>query len=312
MPKFEAAIAHGPASNPLQVPAERPADGVVDMQTVTSISGGKTSSYMALKYPTDLYVFALVRSNHPELAPTNSSLLAYCEDKSPGFIGTYEAPETLQALREVEQMIGSEIKWLSAEYALEDYVFGATDVPNYRSGKPYLYNKRTRFCTIEQKIKPISRYCWLNSDGNPVVQNIGFRWDEPGRVEGWNCGNDVSKIATSCGMKPTDRWEYQNIEWRVSDFPLYRDRVTKLDVLKFWENKSVTFPDISNCVMCPIHQDSELRKQRKLYPKHYAVAVAQESAVEGHYFGSRSIVERTEDPGFDQPSLFSCLCSDSK
>ena len=35
MPKFEAKIAHGPASNPLQVPiqvpAERPADGIVDM-----------------------------------------------------------------------------------------------------------------------------------------------------------------------------------------------------------------------------------------------------------------------------------------
>ena len=31
MPKFEAAIAHGPASNPIQAPAERPADGVVDM-----------------------------------------------------------------------------------------------------------------------------------------------------------------------------------------------------------------------------------------------------------------------------------------
>lgn len=32
----------------------------LNLQTITSISGGKPSAYMALHYPTDLYVFACV------------------------------------------------------------------------------------------------------------------------------------------------------------------------------------------------------------------------------------------------------------
>tara|TARA_R110002167_G_scaffold149168_1_gene342383 strand:- start:9066 stop:9206 length:141 start_codon:yes stop_codon:yes gene_type:complete len=33
------------------------------MKTVNSLSGGKTSSYMAVHYPADYNIFALIRTN---------------------------------------------------------------------------------------------------------------------------------------------------------------------------------------------------------------------------------------------------------
>ena len=280
------------------------------MLSTTSVSGGKTSAYMALHYPTDSYIFACVRSNHPELAPTDKSLIAYCQSKLPGFIGTYEAPETLQALRHLEQMLGQEITWISADYSLEDYVFGVTDLPGYRSKKPRLYDKRTRFCTIQQKIMPIAQWCYMHGAGEPVLQNIGFRWDEPERVEKWKCENDKTRLPVACGLTSENKWKYEEIGWRISDFPLYRDRVKSRHIREFWWDKPINFPEISNCVMCPFHLDSELRAQSLRYPLHLRVAMEQEAIV-GHTFGDRPLAERIEEPRINQLGLdFSCVCSD--
>ena len=44
------------------------------MKTVNSLSGGKTSSYIAVKYPADYNVFALVRTNDKKCLYPNKKI----------------------------------------------------------------------------------------------------------------------------------------------------------------------------------------------------------------------------------------------
>lgn len=66
--------------------------------SVTSLSGGKTSSYMALHYPTDYNVFALVTIEAPSCSPKDKELVKWVSDKiGKDFIATAEDDKTLGA-----------------------------------------------------------------------------------------------------------------------------------------------------------------------------------------------------------------------
>lgn len=54
----------------------------MSMKTVTSVSGGKTSAMMALEFPTDHYIFAVVLTDHKLSAPKDKGLLRECQDRS--------------------------------------------------------------------------------------------------------------------------------------------------------------------------------------------------------------------------------------
>lgn len=280
------------------------------MKSVTSVSGGKTSSYMAIKYPTDFYVFACVLTNHKQSISKDKGLVREVQSRIPHFIATHEDDKTLEIILNLEQELGKEIKWVSSEFPLEDFVNGTTDLPSYRSGKHRLFNRVTRFCTVEQKIKPIAQYChyFLSQEQEPVLMNIGFRWDEPKRVESWNCTNDKIKLAKSTPMHGGN-WKYENIEWRISNFPLYQDRITNDVIRSYWDRRGWDFPEISNCRFCPFHTDVQLQRQAIDHPENLQWWLEIESMT-GNTFGDRPLVDRLQQPLLDVFWEKSCSCTD--
>lgn len=118
------------------------------MKTVNSISGGKTSSYLAKHYPADYNIFSLVRIEDLRCMPKDKGLIKLVSDKiGMEFIATAESDQTLKVVLDLEQLIGSEITWLTGE-TFEQI-----------TSRGFLPNQRTRFCTTEMKIKPIANFC---------------------------------------------------------------------------------------------------------------------------------------------------------
>lgn len=279
------------------------------MKTITSVSGGKTSCYMALHYPTDYYVFAVVLTDHAPSAPKDPGLLRECQNRIPHFVASHEADQTLLNVLKLEQELGQKIEWVAAEYSLDRFIVGTTDLPGYRVGAAMLPNSRLRFCTIEQKIKPIFWHCWRLVDGKPVLMNLGFRWDEPERVEDWNCQNDKMRFPVSAPIGGGNL-TYQEIEWRISRFPLYEDRIIHDDVRQFWQRKGWEFPDVSNCRFCFHHTEVQLQRQAVAEPDNAQWWLDMERKT-GKRFGKRPLADifaqSILDVFGDQPS---CFCTD--
>ena len=64
------------------------------MITVNSVSGGKTSAYIAANYPADYDVFSLVRTNDKSCLFPDAKLRQMVSDrKGDEFIGTLEKDE---------------------------------------------------------------------------------------------------------------------------------------------------------------------------------------------------------------------------
>lgn len=95
------------------------------MKTVNSLRGGKTSSYIAMHYPADYDVFALVciddhnasgplKNDKKIIQMVNDKLQKYYSDQNP-FVATAEDPKTLKVMFDLEQKIGREITWLRGE-----------------------------------------------------------------------------------------------------------------------------------------------------------------------------------------------------
>lgn len=76
------------------------------MKTVTSVSGGKTSAMMAVEYPTDHYIFAVVLTDQIEVAPKDKGLLRECQDRIPHFKASRELDQALINVLRLEQLIG--------------------------------------------------------------------------------------------------------------------------------------------------------------------------------------------------------------
>lgn len=131
-----------------------------------------------------------------------------------------------------------------------------------------LPNARTRFCTEQLKLYPIFWHCYLSYwDGDPLLMNIGFRYDEPQRVESWNCDKDKFRYPITCSTSGRKQWQYNSVEWRISQFPLYHERITKDDVRLYWERKGWKFPSVSNCDFCFHHRPVQQRVQAQLHPE---------------------------------------------
>ena len=123
------------------------------MKTVNSLSGGKTSSYIAANYPADYNVFALVRTNDTKCLFPDAKIRQIVSDKiGTEFIGTLEEDDIIYTMLDLEQFIGCEIIWLS-ENTFENVI--------QKHGN-YLPNLMSRFCTVDMKIKPIAQWCYEN------------------------------------------------------------------------------------------------------------------------------------------------------
>ena len=77
------------------------------MVTVNSLSGGKTSSYIAANYPADYNVFALVRTNDKNCMFPDKKIRQEVSDRiGIEFIGTLEMDTIIYTMLDLEQFIG--------------------------------------------------------------------------------------------------------------------------------------------------------------------------------------------------------------
>ena len=213
------------------------------MKTIHSLSGGKTSSYMAVHYPADYNVFALVTLDDIKCKPLDQGIVKYASEKlSYDFIATAETDSTLYAMRELEQIIGSEIIWVKGK-SFEKVNKKASVIPN----------KKWRFCTTEMKIRPIFDW-WFKNINEKVKMGIGFRYDEKERAERFS--TSFKGITGKRGSR--NKWE--EIEWRQGYFPLIENKITHYPIYQWAQKSGIIFPEDSNCVGCFWKPVQQLRK----------------------------------------------------
>lgn len=217
------------------------------MKTVNSLSGGKTSSYMAVHYPADVEVFSLITIEAEYCRPKDDGLAKAVSDKiGREFIATAESDKTLKVMLDLEQMIGREIIW----------VVGDTFEELCRK-RSYLPNQAARFCTTQMKLYPIVYHC-INNVADIVDMRVGFRHDEIDRAER---NKDNTRIKVIIGKTKTgNRNKWKEIEWRKLSFPLVDNYITHHDVVNWVSSTSLDFPADSNCVGCFWKPIQQLRK----------------------------------------------------
>ena len=245
------------------------------MLTINSISGGQTSAYMAVHFPADINIFAVVLTDDVNCQIHDKGLLNAVHKKCPVFNGSRELDQTLINVLRLEQDLQKEIIW----------VYGVT-YDELIKNKKMLPNSRHRFCTTELKIKPIFNWCWMNilkpkldKQGSfvsvtPVFMNIGFRFDEGKRVNRaltqGSC--EKSDFATRCDIVGTFKGKHRRIktcDWRIKNFPLYDNKITKKEVEEYWKSQGYIFPEVSNCDYCFFHTPDQITKQYSRYPQRH-------------------------------------------
>ena len=216
------------------------------MKVINSLSGGKTSSYLAFHYPADYNIFSLIRIEDERCKPKDDSIIKFVSDKiGQEFIATAESDLTLKAVMDLEQLIGKEIIWVT----------GRTfeDVNRKATGGKGLPNQQWRFCTTEMKMRPIFDW-WFKNIGEKCLMGIGFRYDEKERAE--RLSTKFKGIVGKRGTK--NKWE--EIEWREGYFPLIEDKVNHFKVKQWADSTNLIFPLDSNCVGCFHKPMQQLRK----------------------------------------------------
>ena len=222
------------------------------MKTVNSLSGGKTSSYVAVNYPADYNVFSLVRTNDKTCLFPDAKLRQIVSDKiGTEFIGTLEEDTIIYTMLDLEQFIGAKIDWVTGK---------TFDEIINRNGKKYLPNIMQRFCTSEMKLQPI--FNWWKSNFNEVIEmRIGYRANEMSRAK-----TMISKLNKNGNLefkdivgkrKTQNKWAL--IEWQKPSFPLITDGIFKDNIVEFWKDKNVKFAYMNNCVGC-FHRNEMLLK----------------------------------------------------
>lgn len=216
------------------------------MKKVNSISGGKTSAYMALNHPADYNVFSLVCIEADYCKPKDKGLVQFVSDKiGREFIATAESDKTLVVVRDLEQLLGKEIKWLVGE-TFEQLINRKKAIPN----------QMWRFCTTEMKMKPIFEFC-QSEVGDIVEMQVGFRYDEKERGER---NKDNTTFKTVVGQSANGRNKWAEIEWRKLSYPLIDTKVTHYEVYQWSLQSGLEFPADSNCVGCFWKPFQQLRK----------------------------------------------------
>lgn len=215
------------------------------MKTVNSISGGKTSAYIAKHFPSDINIFSLVRIEDTDnlwMKGKDEQTRQLISDRlGKEFIGTAEMDEIIYTILDLEQFIGQEIKMITGD------TFEEVIKRNYN----YLPNKMTRYCTVEMKLKPIFNYLKENTE-LPVEMRIGFRPNEIKRAEGVLARaepNGIEYFDTIVGKAGT-RNKWGKVPYRMCKFPLIDNNISKDTIYSYWQDKPVRFAYRNNCVGC--------------------------------------------------------------
>ena len=222
------------------------------LKTVNSLSGGKTSSYIAANYPADYNVFSLVRTDDKNCIFPDKKIRQEVSDRlGTEFIGTLEENMIIYTMLDLEQFIGSKIDWVTGK---------TFDEITVRNGKRYLPNVTQRFCTTEMKLQPI--FDWWRKEINQVVEmRIGFRANEQRRAKTMlskaNKNGNLEFKAIVGKRKTQNKWA--DIEWQKPKFPLIDNPIFKDSIENFWQDKNVRFAYLNNCVGC-FHRSPVLLK----------------------------------------------------
>ena len=223
------------------------------MKTVNSLSGGKTSSYIAKHYPADHNIFALVRTDDVNCMFPDKKLRQIVSDKiGKEFIGTLEMDDIIYTMLDLEQFIGQEITWVSGK-SFDEVV---------KTGGGWLPNKLHRYCTQIMKIEPLF-YWWFENIKQPVEMRIGFRANEMRRAKTMINKlneNGLLEFHAIVGKTKTgtqNKWEM--VGWQKPVFPLIDDSIFKDQIEAYWKDKPVRFAYMNNCVGC-FHRDEMLLK----------------------------------------------------
>ena len=230
------------------------------MITVNSLSGGKTSSYIAVHYPADYNVFALVRTNDKNCLFPDAKIRQIVSDKiGTEFIGTLEEDTIIYTMLDLEQFIGAKIDWVTGKTFDEIIV---------RGDKKYLPNVTIRFCTIEMKLNPINKWWWDNIK-ETVEMRIGFRANEIVRAGRMNEKCDKNSILWQkfvVGQHESGRNKWKNFPMRIPKFPLIENPTFKDKIEEYWKDKPVKFAYLNNCVGCFHRNEILLNKMCRKQP----------------------------------------------
>lgn len=270
------------------------------MKRVASISGGRTSAYLAANYHWDDYVFALVRTDDKNLFYKDDFLRKYVENKiQKEFIGTNEDDVIIRTMYELEQFLGKNITWVT----------GMTFDEVINKKKGWLPGRLNRYCTSFLKLKPIEEW-WYNNHTEPIEVGIGFRANEDYRVKRVleKCNTDgylEGKIIVGKRRDGSNKWK--NFAWEKPVFPLYDDRIYADEIHNYWADKPVTFADYNNCVHCFHRNAYFLRSMAELHPEKMQWAANKEGDKTGYWRTDVSYKKIMEMP--IQQNLFQALDS---
>ena len=223
------------------------------MEVATSISGGMTSAFVAVNYPSEHNWFALVTTSDPSCAFSDPACVEYVQEKTDTeVVGTLEDDAIVYTIMDLEQYMGRSI----------DIVLGPSFDYVVENLGGWLPNKLHRYCTVEMKLRPLFRH-WSKTCDAPVEMHIGFRANEQRRAKTMNerlNDDGLLEFKDIVGQHPSGRNKWATTAWQKPVFPLIRDGIFKDTIEQFWRDKPVRFAALNNCVGC-FHRNPVLLRQ---------------------------------------------------
>ena len=231
--------------------------------TVNSLSGGKTSSYIACNYPADHNLFSLVRTDDKNCLFPDAKVRQMVSDRiGKEFVGTLEEDTIIYTMLDLEQYIGKKINWVSGKTFDEIIV---------RKDKKYLPNVTQRFCTTEMKLKPLFDW-WFKNINEPVEMRIGFRSSEQRRAKNMIEKTNqfgLSEFKHIVGKHKNGNNKWKKTGWQIPSFPLIKDAIFKDNVEEFWKDKPVRFAFMNNCIGCFHRNEALLNYMSRKHPEKF-------------------------------------------
>ncbi len=247
------------------------------MKTINSLSGGKTSSYIAANYPADYNVFSLIRTNDIASKFKDEKIRKLVEDRLQApFISTAEDDTIIYTMLDLEQYIGKEITWVT----------GPTFEDAIKNHGGYLPNKVARYCTTDMKTMPIAKWRYDNIDDD-VEMRFGFRANEQSRAKTMNDKlneRGMTEVKIVVGRTKTgtrNRWGV--IDYCKPTFPLIKDGIFKDNVEEFWKDKPVRFAYMNNCIGCWWRGPMLLKHMADKHPEKMDWFARQEEGNKGNF-----------------------------
>ena len=233
------------------------------MKTVNSLSGGKTSSYIAANYPADYNVFSLVRTSDKKCMFPDAKIRQQVSDRlGTEFIGTLEEDTIIYTMLDLEQYIGSKIDWVTGK-TFDDAIVKT------KKGTKFLPNKMARYCTTELKTMPIL-YWMYDEIKEPVIMRFGYRANETRRAIKMMDKTDeegYTKVKATFTTLKDGRNSWGEYRYCKPEFPLIDDNIYKDTIEEFWKDKDVRFAYMNNCVGCWWRSPLLLKKMHNKHPE---------------------------------------------